>query len=107
MITEYVTGWPVAIILLNAKKETVAQAIYDYIAMVYGFPQELLSDNGANFIGKVIRHYLKLFKSRYRVTSPYHPRTNGKVEKFNSLLGIILTKYLVNKLIAFWNLYLS
>jgi transposase InsO family protein len=87
----------VAITLLNAKKETVAQVIYNHIAIIYEPPQELLSDNGANFIGKAIRHYLKLFKLKYRVTSPYHPRTNGKVKKFNSLLGIILTKYLVNK----------
>ena len=86
-----------AIILLNAKKETVAQAIYDYIAMVYGPPQKLLSDNGANLIGKAIRHYLKLLKSRYRVTSPYHPRTNDKVKRFNNLLNTVFTKYLVNK----------
>jgi hypothetical protein len=49
-----------AIALSNAKKETVAQAIYDYIAIIYRPPQELLSDNGANLIGKIIKHYLKL-----------------------------------------------
>jgi transposase InsO family protein len=90
----------VIITLLNAKKKTVAQAIHNHIAIVYGPPQKLLSDNGANLISKAIRHYLKLLRSRYRITSPYHPRTNGKVKKFNNLLGIILTKYLVNKLIA-------
>jgi hypothetical protein len=94
---EYVTGWPMAIALSNAKKEIVAQAIYDYIAIIYRLSQELLSDNGANLIGKIIKHYLKLLKSRYRVTSLYHPRTNGKIKRFNSFLGTILTKYLVNK----------
>jgi transposase InsO family protein len=102
-----VIDWPVAIILLNAKKKTVAQAIHDHIAMVYGLSQELLSDNDANLINKTIRHYLKFLKSKYRVTNPYHPRTNGKVERFNGLLNTIFTKYLVNKLIAFWDLYLS
>jgi transposase InsO family protein len=96
----------VIIILLNAKKETVAQAIYDYITIIYGFPQELLSDNGANFIGKVMRHYLKFLKLKYRVTSPYYPRTNGKIKRFNNFLGTIFTKYLVNKLIALWDFYL-
>ena len=95
------------IVLLNAKEEIVAQAIYNYIAIVYGLPQKLLSDNGANLIGKIIRHYLKLLKLRYRVTSPYHPRTNGKVERFNGLLGTVFTKYLVNKPTALWDLYLS
>jgi hypothetical protein len=96
-----VTDWPVAIILLNVKKETVAQAIYDYITIVYEFPQELLSDNSANLINKAMRYYLKFLRSRYRVTSLYYPRTNGKVKRFNGLLGTIFTKYLVNKLTAF------
>jgi transposase InsO family protein len=95
-----VTGWPVTVILSNAKKKTVAQAIYNYIAIIYGPPQELLSDNGANLIGKVMKYYLKFLKLKYRITSPYHPRTNGKVKRFNDLLNIIFTKYLVNKLTA-------
>jgi transposase InsO family protein len=65
--------------------------------MVYGPPQELLSDNGANLIGKAMKYYLKFLRSRYRVTSPYYPRTNNKVERFNGLLGTVFTKYLVNK----------
>jgi transposase InsO family protein len=92
-----VTNWPVTIILLNAKEKTVAQAIYNYIAIVYKSPQKLFSDNGANLIGKTIRHYLKFLKLKYRITSPYHPRTNGKIKRFNGLLSIIFTKYLVNK----------
>jgi hypothetical protein len=90
----------VAVTLLNVKKETVAQAIHDYIAIFYKPSQKLLSDNNVNFIDKAMRHYLKFLKSKYRITSPYHSRTNGKVKKFNSLLDIILTKYLVNKFTA-------
>jgi transposase InsO family protein len=92
-----VTNWPVVIVLLNAKKETVAQAIYNHIAMIYGSPQELLSDNGANLINKAMRYYLKFLKLRYRVTSSYYPRTNGKIKRFNNFLDTIFTKYLVNK----------
>jgi hypothetical protein len=95
-----------AITLLNVKKKIVAQVIYNHIAIVYEPSQELLSDNNANLIGKAMRYYLKFLKSRYRITSLYHPRTNSKVERFNGLLDIIFTKYLVNKLTALWDLYL-
>jgi len=55
--------------------------------MVYGPPKELLSDNGRNLTGDVMKAYTTLLSTKHRVTTPYHPRTNGKVENFNGLLG--------------------
>jgi len=93
---EYLTGWPIAEALPNAKAETIAACIHDKITMVYGPPRELLSDNGSNLTGDVMTAYLRILGSKHRVTTPYHPRTNGKVENFNGFLGATLTKLLVN-----------
>ena len=46
-------------------------------------------------------------KTKYRHTTPYHPRTNGKVENLNGLLGRMLTKYLLNKPTKLWDGYLE
>lgn len=75
--------------------------------MVYGLLRELLSDNGSNLIGKVLQSYIEIMKTKHRVTTPYHPRTNGKVEKFNGSLGATLTKLLTNKPIVLWDEYIS
>jgi len=103
---EFLTGWPVAVALPDAKAETVARALHDAITTVYGPMRELLSDNGPNLIGKIMDAYLRLLKVKHRVTTPYHPRTNGKVENFNGLLGSVLTKLLVNKPTKLWDQYL-
>ena len=104
---EYLTGWPIAVALKDAKAETLARVIHEEIAMHYGAPRELLSDNGPNFIGKVVTHYMNILKTKHRQTTPYHPRTNGKVENLNGTLGKILTKMLVNKPTVLWDQYLS
>ena len=104
---DYLTGWPVAKALPDAKAETIAKFVHDEITMVYGAPKELLSDNGSNLTGKIMDAYLRLLRTRHRVTTPYHPRTNGKVENFNGFLGTTLTKLCANQPVVLWDQYLS
>ena len=104
---EYLTGWPVAAALPDARAETVAAFVHNEIAMVYGPPKELLSDNGKNLVGAIMQSYTTLLRSKHRITTPYHPRTNGKVENFNGFLGATLTKLLVNQPVILWDQYLA
>jgi transposase InsO family protein len=104
---DYATGWPVTQAVPKADEETVGQFLHDRIFADYGAPMELISDQGTSFMSGVVAHYLKLMQTKHKTTTPYHPRTNGKVENFNGLIGRMLTKYLINKPIKAWDLYLS
>ena len=46
-------------------------------------PPVLLSDNGPGFVGEVLAKYLKAHDIRQIHGAPYHPQTQGKVERFN------------------------
>jgi transposase InsO family protein len=50
----------------------------------------LLSDNGAGYISRQFGEYLRLVGVRHIIASPYHPQTNGKIERYHrSLKGEI------------------
>jgi transposase InsO family protein len=43
----------------------------------------LLSDNGAGYISQQFNHYLRLAGIRHITASPFHPQTNGKIERYH------------------------
>jgi hypothetical protein len=104
---DYATGWPLAKALPFATEEAIADFIFQEIYMHYGAPQEIFTDGGKNLWGSVVQRYLARIKTLHKGTSPYHPRTNGKVESLNGLIGGMLTKLLLGKSTKLWDLYLD
>ncbi len=62
-----------------------------------GLPQQILTDQGQNFMSRVLKQVTdKLAISRIR-TSPYHPESNGTLERFHSTLKSVLRKCCENQ----------
>jgi len=43
----------------------------------------LLTDNGPGFLGKALEDFLELRAMKHIKASPYHPQTNGKLERYH------------------------
>jgi transposase InsO family protein len=77
-----------------------ADVVHSFAAawLVHGFPAALLTDNGAVFSGKsrggkvLLESELERLGIRGKHSTPYHPQTCGKVERFHQTLKRYLRK---------------
>ncbi|CAG2216504.1 unnamed protein product [Mytilus edulis] len=60
----------------------IADVVLKYIYL-YGAPRILQSDNGKEFTNKDLEGVVEKFKSKQIHGRPYHPQSQGRVERFN------------------------
>lgn len=58
-------------------------------------PKEILTDQGTNFMSKLLAELYRLLQVKAVRTSPYHPQTDGMVERFNRTLKNMLKKTVI------------
>ena len=90
---DHFTNWVVAESAHSADVKTVADFIYRKIALHFGKPVEIISDRGAQFRADLVREYCRRNNIQQCFTSAYHPRSNGKTDRTNGVIGKALTKY--------------
>ena len=88
-VLDLCTHYPEAIPLTHHTAQDVAKALSTVFSR-FGFPQEILSDQGSDFMSELMQVFLNEFGISQIRTSPYHPQTNGACERFNGTLKSML-----------------
>lgn len=94
--SRFITGWGV---FDHATLEN-AYAVYKKATRKFGFPKQLLSDNGSQFRFNeafdkplnIVNKFQKLLKKdgvKQIFTRLHHPQTNGKLERLNFTLDVL------------------
>lgn len=52
----------------------------------HGIPKQIIIDNGTEFKNSVVTELLELHKIKIHFISPYHPQSNGQIERFHSTI---------------------
>ena len=89
---DHLTGWAEAIPIPSKHNTHVWEALTTHIIARYGPPSVIVSDNGGEFTATAFETWLRTCGIKHSRTSPYHPQTNGKVERFNGSLQKLLLK---------------
>ena len=91
--TDYLTKWPEARALTNAKAASVVPFFYEDIICRHGCPKVLLTDRGTHFVNEMLDSLCDQLGVKHKLSSAYHPQTNGLVERFNRTLCETLAKF--------------
>ena len=90
-MVDYATRYPEATALKSIEAETVAEALITMFTRV-GIPEEVLSDQGSQFMSGVMKEVSRLLSMSQLHTTVYHPMCNGLVERFNGTLKGMLRR---------------
>ena len=94
VVCDYFTRWTEAFPLPNQEAATVAQVFVNEYVCGYGVPKQLRTDQGRNFESKqLIQEICELLQIHKTRPPPYHPQSDGLVERFNRTLEAMLSKY--------------
>ncbi len=92
VVTDYATRYPEVFPLKSIKAKYVATCLVQLFSRV-GFPREILTDQGTNFMSTLLKQVYKLLGIKSLRTTPYHPQTDGLTERFNQTLKQMLRKF--------------
>ena len=80
------TRWLEAILLVDIRAETVADAFFSGWIARFGTPATITTDRGAQFESKLWDSLCNQFGIVQNRTTSYHPQSNGMVERFHRQL---------------------
>jgi transposase InsO family protein/transposase-like protein len=84
--SRFILSWDLKIDMTGGSLEDVIQQAVDLTGMTDVSLEDrtvLLSDNGAGYISQQFNQYLHLVGIRHITASPFHPQTNGKIERYH------------------------
>ncbi|KAL3967153.1 FMS-like tyrosine kinase 1 [Sarotherodon galilaeus] len=87
-----VTRYPAAYPLRTITAKSVVKALTQFIS-IFGIPKIIQSDQGSNFSSNLFAQVLKLLNITHNKASPYHPQSQGALERFHQTLKSLLRAY--------------
>jgi hypothetical protein len=82
-LIDYATRFVLAKPVKRMDSEETIKFLYEEVMMKFGCPFEIISDRGGAFCSEEMEQFLSFYSIRHLMTSPYHPQTNGMVERMH------------------------
>ena len=83
--------WLIPMVTIDAS--TTASAFTEYVFRFCGLPDSLVSDQGRTFISSMWNTFCSKLRIKHKLSSAYHPETDGQTERSNRTLEEYLRHY--------------
>ena len=91
------TRWPIAIPMSDITAVSVIDAFTHGIIASFGIPEDITTDNGSQFTSAIWQQLMATWGIKSHLTTPYHPESNGLVERFHRRLKEALNALATNE----------
>ncbi|KAL4082949.1 hypothetical protein QTP88_029447 [Uroleucon formosanum] len=105
-IQDDLTKFSAAFPLVTHDANSVAKTFVEKFICQHGIPESIVTDCGTEFMSKIFKECCKLLKIEKMNTTPYHPQSNGGLERSHRTLAEYLRHY-VNKNQTDWDEYVA
>ena len=107
VMSDHFTKRVQAVPLASQRANTIAKAFVVKVVTQHRVPRKILTGQGRNFEAELMLQVSHLLGVEKLQTSPYHPQTDGQVERLNRTLKGILTVYVNKATLIGMSIYLS
>ena len=83
---DHFTKHVLAYVTPDQTAKTATKFLYEGYISIFGAPARLLSDRGTSFTSSIIEELCKILGIQQLQTMPYHPQTNGLVERSHQMI---------------------
>lgn len=88
-LTKFSSAYPIR----STTAEETSECLIHYIS-IFGIPKTILTDQGTNFTSDLFKKTCDFLKIKNLWSSPYHPQTQGALERSHSTLKEYLKSYI-------------
>ena len=92
LAVDYVSKWVEAKATRTDDSKVVVDFVRSQIFCRFGIPRAIISDQGSHFCNRRIEALMRKYSVLHKVSTPYHPQTNGQAEVSNREIKHILEK---------------
>jgi transposase InsO family protein len=85
-LTDVLSKFVVTKAVRDNTAQTATRFLKEDVITKFGTPRCLLTDNGTHFTSSLINELIKHVGATHLYSTPYHPQTNGQVERYNSTM---------------------
>ena len=93
VIADYFSKWTEAFPMKNKCADTVADILVGNIILRFGMPLVIHSDQGREFENGLMKSLCALLGCTKTRTAPYHPESDGIIERFNRTCLMMLSMF--------------